>query len=95
MPLLSKIGVVSKKGFSSSGVPPNAPTIGTATATGVATATVNFTSTTSNGGSPILSYSVTTTPAGGTGTVYQSGSGTISVTLLRKINHKKPKEHPI
>ena len=61
---------------------PGAPTIGTATATGDSTATVAFTQPASNGGATITSYTATSSPAGGTGTLSQAGSGTISVTGL-------------
>lgn len=61
---------------------PNAPTIGTATTTGGTTATVAFTAPASNGGATINSYTATSSPAGGTGTLTQAGSGTISVTGL-------------
>jgi hypothetical protein len=64
------------------GVLSGAPTIGVATATGQTTATVAFTAPTSNGGSTITSYTVTSSPAGGIGTLTQAGSGTISVTGL-------------
>ncbi len=46
--------------------PPGAPTIGTATA-GNASASVTFTAPASNGGSPITSYTVTSSPGGITG----------------------------
>jgi hypothetical protein len=59
-----------------------APTIGTATATGSTTATVVFTAPTSNGGSAITSYTATSSPGGITGTLNQSGSGTITVSGL-------------
>jgi hypothetical protein len=58
------------------------PTIGLATATGATTATVAFTAPASNGGSTITSYTATSSPAGGSGTLTQAGSGTISVTGL-------------
>jgi hypothetical protein len=61
---------------------PGAPTIGTATQTGSTTATVAFTAPSFDGGSPITSYTATSSPAGGTGTLSQSGSGTITVTGL-------------
>ena len=48
-------------------VPPGAPTIGTATA-GNGQATVTFTPPASDGGSPITSYTVTSSPGGFTGT---------------------------
>jgi len=61
---------------------PGAPTIGTATQTGSSTATVVYTAPASNGGSTITSYTATSSPAGGTGTLSQAGSGTITVTGL-------------
>jgi gliding motility-associated-like protein len=61
---------------------PDAPTIGTATATGFTTATVAFTAPSNNGGSAITSYAVTSSPAGGEGTFTGAGSGTISVSNL-------------
>ena len=61
---------------------PGAPTIGTATATSSTTATVAYTAPASNGGSPITSYTATSSPSGGTGTLSQAGSGTITVTGL-------------
>ena len=61
---------------------PGAPTIGTATQTGSTTATVVFTAPASNGGSVITSYTATSSPAGGTGTLSQAGSGTITVSGL-------------
>ena len=60
---------------------PDAPTIGTATVSG-ATVTVPFTASASNGGSTITSYTVTSNPRGGVGTLTQAGSGTITVTGL-------------
>lgn len=61
---------------------PGAPTIGTATQTGATTATVVFTQPSSNGGATITSYTATSSPGGGTGTLSQAGSGTINVTGL-------------
>jgi len=61
---------------------PGAPTIGTATQTGATTATVAYTAPANNGGSVITSYTALSTPAGGSGTLSQAGSGTISVTGL-------------
>lgn len=61
---------------------PGAPTIGTATQTGSTTATVVYTQPASNGGSTITSYTATSSPAGGTGTLSQAGSGTITVSGL-------------
>lgn len=61
---------------------PNAPTIGTATATGSTTASVTYTAPANDGGSPITSYTAVSSPSGITATVTQSGSGTINVTGL-------------
>jgi uncharacterized repeat protein (TIGR02059 family) len=60
----------------------NPPTIGTATKTGQTTANVSFTAPTLNGGSTITSYTATSSPGGITGSLSQSGSGTISVSGL-------------
>ena len=60
---------------------PGAPTIGTVTA-GFAQAYVPYTAPASNGGSTINSYTATSSPGGITGTLEQSGSGTITVTGL-------------
>ena len=60
---------------------PGAPTIGTATA-GDGEATISFTAPSSDGGSPITSYTATSSPGGITGTLSQSGSGSITVTGL-------------
>ena len=61
---------------------PASPTIGTATATSGTTATVVFTAPSDNGGSTITSYTATSSPGGITGTLSQSGSGTITVSGL-------------
>jgi len=60
---------------------PDAPTI-TGVVSGNAQATVSFTAPLSNGGSVITSYTATSSPGGLTGTVSQSGDGTITVTGL-------------
>ena len=60
---------------------PDAPTIGTATP-GNAQATVPFTAPSSDGGSAITSYTATSSPGAITGTISQSGSGSITVTGL-------------
>jgi len=65
-----------------SGTKPNAPTIGTATATSSTTATVAYTAPAFDGGSPITSYTATSSPSGITGTISQAGSGTITVSGL-------------
>jgi hypothetical protein len=61
---------------------PNAPTIGTATSTGSTTANVSFTAPSYGGSTTITTYTATSTPGNITGTLSQSGSGTISVTGL-------------
>jgi len=61
---------------------PGIPTIGTATTVSSSRATVAFTAPASNGDSPITSYTATSTPSGITATVYQAGSGTITVSGL-------------
>ena len=60
---------------------PDAPTIGTAVAADTQ-ATVSFTAPSSDGGSAITSYTATSSPGGITGTISQSGSGSITVTGL-------------
>jgi hypothetical protein len=60
---------------------PDAPTIGTATL-GNAQATVSFTAPSSDGRSAITSYTATSSPDGITGTISQSGSGSITVSGL-------------
>jgi uncharacterized protein (TIGR02145 family) len=60
---------------------PDAPTIGIAIAVD-AQASVPFTVPANNGGSIITSYTATSSPEGKTGTLNQSGSGTITVTDL-------------
>jgi alpha-tubulin suppressor-like RCC1 family protein len=61
---------------------PNAPTIGTVTASTAASVTVPFTAPTNNGGSAITSYTATSSPGGLTGTLNQAGSGSITVSGL-------------
>ena len=63
-------------------LPPEAPTIGVATATGQTTATVAFTAPVNGGSSTITSYTATSSPGGITGALSQAGSGTINVTGL-------------
>jgi hypothetical protein len=60
---------------------PDAPIIGTAT-TGSEQATVSFTAPSSDGGSAITSYTAISSPGGITGTISQSGSGSIIVSGL-------------
>ena len=61
---------------------PGAPTIGSVTALSPTSASVAFTSPTSNGGATIQSYTATSTPGSITGQVFQPGSGSITVTGL-------------
>jgi hypothetical protein len=61
---------------------PPAPTIGAVSATGATTVSVSFTAPATNGGSAITSYTATSSPGGITGSILQSGSGTINVTGL-------------
>jgi hypothetical protein len=64
---------------------PDAPTI-TGVASGDEQVIVSFTAPSSNGGSAITSYTATSSPGGLTGTVSQSGDGTITVTGLTNGN---------
>lgn len=62
---------------------PNAPTIGTATVSGVSgQASISFTAPTFNGNSTITSYTATSSPGGITATLSQAGSGAIIVNGL-------------
>jgi len=61
---------------------PGAPTVGTATQTGMTTATVGFTQPASNGGLAITQYRAISTPGSITGTLNQAGSGTITISGL-------------
>jgi len=62
-------------------VPP-APGIGTATRAGANSITVTYTAPSDNGGYTITSYTVISSPGGITGSVSQSGSGSITVNGL-------------
>lgn len=73
---------LKKQGLWPSFALPGAPTIGTATATAYNTATVVYTAPANDGGTAITSYTATSSPSGGTGTLSQAGSGTITVTGL-------------
>ncbi|PQJ81929.1 fibronectin type III domain-containing protein [Polaribacter glomeratus] len=74
----SNWGVVALGSF---GIVPDAPAIGTVTFSS-GQAVVPFTAPASNGGSSITSYTATSSPAGFTGILSQSGSGSITVTGL-------------
>ena len=64
-------------------VKPDAPTSVVANSTSSTTADVSFTAPDSDGGATINSYTATSSPGGFTGTLEQSGSGTIPVTGLQ------------
>ena len=81
----NSVGNSSSSSSSNSVTPitvPNAPTIGSASATGQTTATVSFSAPAFNGGATITSYTAVSSPGGVTGTISQSGSGTISISGL-------------
>ena len=61
---------------------PGQPGIGAVSSTETTTATVTFTKPSSDGGSPITTYTATSSPAGGTATLSRAGSGQITVTGL-------------
>jgi chitodextrinase len=61
---------------------PGAPTITGVVATGQTTADVSFSAPASNGGSPITSYTILSSPGGITSTLSQAGGGTFNVTGL-------------
>ena len=61
---------------------PGAPTIGTATAVNPTSATITFAAPASNGGATIETYTATSTPGSITARVFQSGSGTITISGL-------------
>lgn len=61
---------------------PLTPTIGTATIASPTSVTVTYTVPSGNGGEPITGYTAISTPGNITGTVSQSGSGTITVSGL-------------
>ena len=62
---------------------PTAPSSVVATATGKRSATVNFTTSSSNGGSAITSYTATSTPGGITKTLAQATGGTFTFDGLQ------------
>jgi hypothetical protein len=62
---------------------PNAPTIGVATTISSTSARVTFTAPAFNGGAAITSYRATSNPGGFTGSINQSGSGSITISGLR------------
>ena len=62
--------------------PPDAPTIGTATALSPVSASITFSAPSNNNGDTITAYTAITTPESRTATISQSGSGTITITGL-------------
>jgi len=80
--VVSAVSANSNSTASVAATVPEAPTIGTATATAYNTATVVYTAPASNGGATITSYTATSSPSGITGTLNQAGSGTITVSGL-------------
>jgi len=70
------------RAFRTFAVVADAPGIGTAAATSTTTANVAFTAPANDGGAAITSYVATSTPGSITGTLSQSGSGTVAVTGL-------------
>jgi hypothetical protein len=63
---------------------PAAPTIGTATLTSPTTASISFTAPSVNGGKTITRYIATSSTGSFSGTIRQTGSGTIAVTGLTR-----------
>jgi len=61
---------------------PDAPTIGTATVLSPTSVSISFTAPTNNGGAAIQTYTATSTPGSVTGTLIQSGSGSVVVSGL-------------
>ena len=61
---------------------PGAPTIGAATTLSPTSVSITYTAPTSNGGATIETYTATSTPGSITGRVFQSGSGSITITGL-------------
>jgi hypothetical protein len=61
---------------------PGAPSVGTVTILSSSGVSVPFTAPGANGGDPITSYTAVSSPGGITGSVNQSGSGTITVSGL-------------
>ena len=61
---------------------PSIPRISKVVATGANSAQLTFIAPTNNGGSPVISYTATSTPGGLQTTVYQSSGGTINISNL-------------
>jgi len=76
--MVGVLGIIMAGGQGPSGP----PIIGTATATGLTTATVTYTAPSIDGGSTITSYTATSNPDSVTGTLSQAGSGIITVNGL-------------
>ena len=83
MPIIVTRGAASIKSFGFGGAgKPLAPTIGTATRQTNGSVNVTFTAPSYNGGATIISYTAVSNPGSVTGTINQSGSGTVNVTGL-------------
>ena len=67
--------------------PPDAPGISSVTVIDYTTVTVSFTAPAFDGKATITSYTATSSPGGITGTVTQSGSGTITITGLTELTN--------
>lgn len=74
--------IINGVSFYPTSSPPAAPTIGTVTVVSDIAVTVGYTAPADNGGEPITKYTAVSVPGNITGTVSQSGSGTITVTGL-------------
>ena len=72
---------VNMIGGTASGLVPDSPIIGTVSISGVS-ATIPFTAPINNGGAAITSYTVTSNPGEFTGSLSQSGSGSITINGL-------------
>jgi len=75
-------GSANSNGISITSGTPDAPTIGTATATSGTSATVSYTAPGDNGGATITSYTAVSNPGSITGTLSTSTDGTITVNGL-------------
>lgn len=83
----NSIGAVSAPSNSTSAVSatvPTAPTVGTVNYATATSLTVNYTASSSDGGSTITSYTAVSSPGNITGSISTSGSGTITVSGLTK-----------
>ena len=82
--LLSGAGLSDKVNVCGKEVP-GSPTVGAVKLTSGGTAAITFTAPISDGGSAVTSYTAIAMPGGLTGTIEQSGSGTIEISGLKPI----------